>query len=500
MRILATVCAVLAFAPAAWGQAAKDSSRDLWAAKIKTIVDAQANAPANKRDVIKRAVSVFTQPVPFLLYAHERNQAPDLRTVEDARTDKQIGGPPAAGTGSTSLVSRGGVPAILSFAVEQGAATQTTDGTAVTIRGNAVGWLDLLQGQGFIQSYQDDAKATRALRALSYSFTFDTPGQAPASAERPDDAEVEAQAKAADRQLVGYSVRAALIDQRDPRRPENRASVAKVMRGSSLALSHSIGAFDRFFVSDAYQAWIDETVVELNRPMALSAEQVEQILYARLEVLRLRMAADIPEFAGLVAGAVTALEGFEQSRTDVLKMLQDRFVLAAELVRSRPANQPASWTGRVIGEGRPGNTRLDLTFNFAVTYQDDDVVMTPTPTTKGGWRDLQIGLSAEMPYGKEPPCPQRAGTLGRPIVSFEYLSRLLSDKAVVTFAGHDFEVEKGWIHAAQAKVTIPVKGSGMKVPISVSFANRSELIKEKQVRAHIGVTFDFDTLFAAVRR
>ncbi len=40
----------------------------------------------------------------------------------------------------------------------------------------------------------------------------------------------------------------------------------------------------------------------------------------------------------------------------------------------------------------------------------------------------------------------------------------------------------------------------MKVPFSISFANRSELIKEKQVRAHLGVTFDFDTLFAAVRR
>ncbi len=95
------------------------------------------------------------------------------------------------------------------------------------------------------QSYQDDGRATKALRAISYSLTFDTPGQVPVSAERPDDATVEAQAKAADRQLVGYSVRAAIIDQRDPRRRENRATVAKVMfMARAGVLSDAFKPFD----------------------------------------------------------------------------------------------------------------------------------------------------------------------------------------------------------------------------------------------------------------
>ncbi len=41
-----------------------------------------------------------------------------------------------------------------------------------------------------------------------------------------------------------------------------------------------------------------------------------------------------------------------------------------------------------------------------------------------------------------------------------------------------------------------VKGSGVKVPVSFTLANRTELIKEKEVRGTIGVTFDFDSLFS----
>ena len=53
---------------------------------------------------------------------------------------------------------------------------------------------------------------------------------------------------------------------------------------------------------------------------------------------------------------------------------------------------------------------------------------------------------------------------------------------------------KGHLGLFQAKLTFPVKGSGIKVPISVTVANRSELIKEKDVRANVGITVDVDTL------
>jgi len=40
--------------------------------------------------------------------------------------------------------------------------------------------------------------------------------------------------------------------------------------------------------------------------------------------------------------------------------------------------------------------------------------------------------------------------------------------------------------------------SGMKIPLSLSFSNRTELLDEKVIRANIGVTFNFNTVAASL--
>ena len=55
---------------------------------------------------------------------------------------------------------------------------------------------------------------------------------------------------------------------------------------------------------------------------------------------------------------------------------------------------------------------------------------------------------------------------------------------------------KGNIGLAQAKLTIPTKSAGVSIPVSVTWANRTELIKEKEVRANFGLSFDLDKIFA----
>jgi hypothetical protein len=54
---------------------------------------------------------------------------------------------------------------------------------------------------------------------------------------------------------------------------------------------------------------------------------------------------------------------------------------------------------------------------------------------------------------------------------------------------------KGNIAIGQFKVTLPIKNGIIKVPISFTWANRSELINESEKRGQIGLTLDFDTLF-----
>jgi hypothetical protein len=58
-------------------------------------------------------------------------------------------------------------------------------------------------------------------------------------------------------------------------------------------------------------------------------------------------------------------------------------------------------------------------------------------------------------------------------------------------------VKKGVINTGQLKFTVPIKGSGMRIPISFTAANRSELISEKKfLSASVGITFDFDSILA----
>ena len=54
----------------------------------------------------------------------------------------------------------------------------------------------------------------------------------------------------------------------------------------------------------------------------------------------------------------------------------------------------------------------------------------------------------------------------------------------------------GDIGLGQVKLTIPIKGTGVKIPLSITFSNRTEAIMEKEVRGNFGITFDLDTLFS----
>jgi hypothetical protein len=58
---------------------------------------------------------------------------------------------------------------------------------------------------------------------------------------------------------------------------------------------------------------------------------------------------------------------------------------------------------------------------------------------------------------------------------------------------------KPTILKAQAKLTIPLWNTGILFPMSVTVANRTELIKEKEVRGNFGFTFDFSKLLGAVQ-
>lgn len=529
MRTLAIVLFVMGVAPAAHAQpvlppckpkpattasapaeAKPKTYQDLWCDRVIEIDGLRRRAAgtgpqAGVRDDIDNVISVHDRGWPaFLLYAQARSAAVDAAAVEDARTDKQVGAP--AGAGSTSLVSKGAVPGILGFAVENGALTQSTSGTTVTLRGNLVGWLDLLKNQDFIASYQDGSSVVRALRRVSYSLTLNTDtGEtvvtAPSGPALTPQA-IRDQLERTKQQLAGYSVRVAILDRRDPRTAANRALIATLADTKLVEVLKADNAFDGFLASAEYtRKWVPETVDLLSDPSrTLTVADIQRILYQRLEMLRLLMISRIEGFDDAVAHNLLALQAYDKARLRLFETIRKQPLFAAEYVTARSKELPDKSTLRFIVEGQWGS-RLDLTANAAMTYQRSGAVSSPQPLTiESGRRDFQLAGQMDVPLGSLEKRLGAGSGVGPPVLAVAFLSQKLTERAAVTFAGNTLTVEPGWIHAVQAKVTIPVKGSGVKIPLSLSYSNRTELLDEKDVRGHIGVTFDMDVLSSLVRR
>lgn len=55
---------------------------------------------------------------------------------------------------------------------------------------------------------------------------------------------------------------------------------------------------------------------------------------------------------------------------------------------------------------------------------------------------------------------------------------------------------QGHLGAFQVKLSIPGGKSGVRVPIGFTAATRSEVFNKPDYRAHVGLSFDLDALFA----
>jgi hypothetical protein len=129
----------------------------------------------------------------------------------------------------------------------------------------------------------------------------------------------------------------------------------------------------------------------------------------------------------------------------------------------------------------------EFTFNAGLTWFQS----VPAGLNVRSVRDLRTSVQLDVPL---PYIEHVGNTLFSVSGQFIQLrEEPLGQKIVV----NTVEVSaKGNIWLGQAKLRIPTKNSGVSFPISVTWANRTELIKEKEVRANFGITFDLDKLFA----
>jgi hypothetical protein len=505
-RLTATVVAAAMVLVASTAFADEPAANDL-ALEIRRIVDAvraiRATPSLDQAERLRGEIEFTSRRQAFfLLYAtlrHEWGSAvtpanlaaarpPDLARVEQARTDVQPGST-ASASGTSSLVSKGSGPSYFAAAIENGALVREAGATTTTFQGNVVGVFDALSSKGYVTSYADDSRFARFMRRVSVAVTLRNGG--PDDAVVIDEAETsggglgaaarEAIARA-DRRVEQYVIRTVVgRNRRDPRDEDNRDALRKLMDGPGQDLLKAFeDALEPLQISDEYEAWIGGAVAELR---TVPLPRLEGTVVRQLNALCDIAARVDARFLAHAAVAQESYASFASARSAVLEAIERRPLFAVELVRQR--RDAGASTLRFIGEMQKG--RWDLTFNAAVTSEDD------RPNGGPWYRDIQVAAEAGRPLGNRFRRGQPGNGMGDPVLTFGFLFERLTKSATVSFGGRDLAVPEGNLYIGQARITMPM-GGGMKLPLSLSASNRTELLDEAQIRANVGFTFNFDAV------
>jgi hypothetical protein len=408
--------------------------------------------------------------------------------AQEARIDQQMGAGPAS-SGTTSLVSKGGIPYLLGLAVENGAAVESRSGTAVTFRLNPAGMVKLFEQKGFITGFREVQAdpPMNFLRKTSVGVSFDTDrGNQPG-------------VFIGDRQqLSAISARFEFVNDRDPRLKKyardweefvanDGVEFAQNVWATTLAIENFGGRNDQdSFKDPALQAWLVATnnslatITGTDRLSKINA--IASVLRTRADLLPVKLVA--PETVAAITSFAHHLRAYTEAKDAIFDKIAAGRIFTLDYVNKREVNAPDTSNFTFIAA--TGIGRGDLTANGSFTFFNTRPVATLANPRPDRVRDFQFAAQIDLPF-----------KLGEGNFDFWFsgrYERLLTD--AFTQAGTVMPSTKGDIAVGQVGLSIPIKSLGIRFPVSITFANRTELIKEREVRGNIGFTFNWDTLLS----
>jgi hypothetical protein len=405
-----------------------------------------------------------------------------LIQFEEERSDEQLGATSSA-PGTTTLVSKGTVPKIFALALENGALTQSRSGTTVTFRGNLGGSVRALAGKGLFQLAPENDPALGLLTRASFSASFDTSrGTENAANTFTGDQQ----------QLSQWTFRLQLVNHRDPQSVQALTKWKEQVTPSQIALARAVeGLIDPIFEDAAVKTWLANTdaAVQAAKGAALKAGKDTTATTIQVDAVLRASEEGFPTPGALAKAALESYDraaaAFVTERHKVIEAIKAGALATVEYTSDRPLKAPRTSNLRLVGT--MGGS-VDLTGNASVTLFEGAIPL----GASGRVRDVQLSGGIDIKMGS-------ADTVGAFIVSLsgKYVRQLENG---YTEAGTMMPDTKGTIAVGQLKITIPVsKGSGVKMPLSITVANRTDLVKEAVVRANVGVSYDLDSVFAKFR-
>ena len=438
-----------------------------------------------------------------------------INLIDQAQVDKQVGANGGTG-GSTSLISHGLAPSLLGFAFETGGIERDIAGTVVTVRANPATLIQALAKKYGPGLEPPSDTFLNALNRMNFAASFDTNRSATSGATAANPFRADYQ------QLTDFSVRVALWNGRDPYRLKNWLEFNRLSKGPlvqtlarltnkilepfdeddlifqpglKVAISSLLDGKDdkaRESALTQYNELLRGAVTRFNASGLLSAKSLKDFSEASSA-----LADERRDLADKIAHQ--ALFNFEYTLTRpplvtavpasdgmVKTSLFRPLAVAASLPTPALNANPDLSAARLVGTWRVGTS--DLSWNAAATFFNS-----LRPGMSGNFRDFNTGVSASTPLGTLPNIGKVTATVaGR----FMYLHQkplgvdLLFNSTNVNQPGNI-----GWL---QAKLTFPGPAKAIKIPISFTYSNRTELIKEKEMRFNIGFTFDLDAVMRAI--
>jgi hypothetical protein len=482
------------------------SLRLVFAAQAKSVFLTVKNHP-NNADSLQGALD---DSVPFLVsWAAGRNYGKirsRLADLELERWDKETSDS-AGAAGSTSITSMGSVSSLFSFAVENGALTRTVSGTTITFRTSPANVLAALQKHGWWAAGpsvpQFDGSFESIAKRFSVFVSFDP--------SRGDNSNGNPVFTGDRQQFAGWGARFEIINKRDPRHPAYRAEFFNLMQKQGEAAANQLRDADKAIRKDPrFDARYKEITNALAASVGSHPTDEAAILNDYVQAA--------PKYQALLCSFSTSTVPEDQAvfmqnnkasdriadlllaKADLFNDIARSFTLAVEYNFTKQANT----NGTLPAGMDPANGKLpdlgnlnvvaskgfsdgpEFTANAGFTWFQN----LPAGSRSGRMRDARASAQIDFPL----PEIQKIGKITLS-VSGLYLSMLEEPLGQQVLVNDVPITQKGTVGLAQAKLTIPTK-SAVSIPLSLTWASRTELIKESDVRGNIGITLDLDKLFA----
>lgn len=442
-----------------------------------------------------------------------------LHSLETLRLNKLIGNSGGA-SGVTSLVSRVAVPAVLGYGVEYGSILQQNNATVSTLRANLLGVAQTAFGAEQFPycpeiDHRDCGTARRWLRRFSASIAFENVRETMASvpANPPNGDPVVSDLFGNDFRMASWGAHFDWTGSNnldDPKYVSDWSRKTEDLRKdpASLAVSKAI---DDFFtnvladrenessqeteVKETYVTWMTETVAILRS--ASGTTEFLRLMEERLDLLIQEMAETDPNFAGNVNALRRAYSNYFDVRDRLLRELH-RHKFSLEYTNQHPLNQLYTSNARLVYSHQPDQSPTLLTLNVGFTVYHN----LSAGVDSGRLRDVQLAGQLDVRLGQMP-------RFGHAVATIAAYYQWMKEDAVIRIGAGDVAPgsgiavpgtaatllgTKGHIGVVQGKLSIPIANT-VKVPISITWANRTELIKEEELRGQIGLTLDLDGLF-----